>query len=204
MKEVSKFFGLREGEVQMCNGYMFECTKVDNELAKKLNSAPCLFGRLTTPEGEVVEYTNKHTFASRLNKIAGVSSITSIPAKVDNSQQKGENKVVYVSSDKLGRQHKKVMKALGDIQDVLNNDNISALINEVWFVYANEQKAAIQAAKERAERLAKERAEAEAAKEAARREAEAAQKAAELEVAINNLIKYAGMTREQAEAAVRA
>lgn len=200
MKEVSRFFGLREGESQVCNGYTFECVKkvsVDK-------AAPDLYGTLTTPSGEVIDYTKKPIKAHKLNSIAGVAKVESIPAKVDNSQQKGESKVVSVSSDKLGRHHKKVMKALGDIQSVLNNDNITALVHDVWFMYANEQKAIIKAAKERAERLAKERAEAEAAKEAAKREAEAAQKAAELEVAINNLIKYAGMTREQAEAAVKA
>lgn len=200
MKEVSKFFGLREGEAQTCNGFMFECVKKVN--VEK--AAPDLYGTLTTPNGEVIDYTNKPVKAHKLNSLAGVAKVESIPAKVDNSQQKGESRVVYVSSDKLGRQHKKVMKALGDIQDVLNNDNISALVHEVWFMYANEQKSIIQAAKERAERLAKERAESEAAKEAARLEAEAAQKAAEIEVAINNLIKYAGMSREQAEAAVKA
>lgn len=193
MKEVTKFFGLREGEAQTCNGFMFECVKKVN--VEK--AAPDLYGTLTTPNGEVIDYTKKPIKAHKLNSLAGVAKVEIIPAKVENSQQKGENRVVSVSSDKLGRQHKKVMKALGDIQEVLNNDNITALINEVWFMYAKEQKAVIQAAKERAERLAKERAEAEAAKEAAKREAE-------LEVAINNLIKYAGMTREQAEAAVKA
>ena len=200
MKEVTRFFGLREGEAQTCNGFVFECTKKVN-IEK---AAPDLYGTLTTPAGEVIDYTKKPIKAHKLNSLAGVAKVESIPAKVDNSQQKGENKVVHVSSDKLGRQHRKVMKALGDIQEVLNNDNICALVNDAWFMYANKQKAVIQAAKERAERLAKERAEAEAAKEAARLEAEAAQKAAELEVAINNLIKYAGMTREQAEAAVKA
>jgi hypothetical protein len=200
MKEVTKFFGLREGEAQVCNGYTFECVKKVN-IDK---AAPDLYGKLTTPSGDVIDYTNKAIKAHKLNSIAGVAKLESIPAKVENSQQKGESKVVSVSSDKLGRQHRKVMRALGDIQNVLNNDNIAALVHDVWFMYANEQKAAIKAAKERAERLAKERAEAAAAKEAAKREAEAEQKAAELEVAINNLIKYAGMTREQAEAAVKA
>lgn len=110
MKEVNKFFGLREGDVQVCNGWKFECTKVDKELAKKLDSAPCLFGTLTSPTGEVTVYAEKHVFASKLNKIAGVSSSSNIPAKVENSQQKGENKVVAATLS-ASKQQKRFMKA---------------------------------------------------------------------------------------------
>lgn len=110
MKEVNKFFGLKEGEVQVCNGWKFECTKVDKELAKKLDSAPCLFGTLTSPTGEVTEYVEKHVFASKLNKIAGVSSSSNIPAKVDNSQVKGENKVISAALS-ASKQQKRFLKA---------------------------------------------------------------------------------------------
>lgn len=110
MKEVNKFFGLKEGDIQVCNGWKFECTKVDKDLAKKLDSAPCLFGTLTSPTGEVTEYIVKHVFASKLNKIAGVSSSSNIPAKVDNSQQKGENKVVAATLS-ASKQQKRFMKA---------------------------------------------------------------------------------------------
>ena len=110
MKEVNKFFGLKEGDIQVCNGWKFECTKVDKELAKKLDSAPCLFGTLTSPTGEVTVYTEKHVFASKLNKIAGVSSSSNIPAKVENSQQKGENKVVAATLS-ASKQQKRFMKA---------------------------------------------------------------------------------------------
>ena len=110
MKEVSKFFGLREGDIQVCNGWKFECTKVDKELAKKLDSAPCLFGTLTSPTGEVTEYITKHVFASKLNKIAGVSSSSNIPSKVDNSQAKGENKVVSATLS-ASKQKKRFLKA---------------------------------------------------------------------------------------------
>lgn len=110
MKEVSKFFGLKEGAVQVCNGWKFECTKVDKELAKKLASAPCLYGTLTSPTGEVTEYVDKHVFASKLNKIAGVSSSSNIPAKVDNSQVKGENKVISATLS-ASKQQKRFLKA---------------------------------------------------------------------------------------------
>lgn len=110
MKEVSKFFGLKEGDVQVCNGWKFECTKVDKELAKKLDSAPCLYGTLTSPTGEVTEYIEKHVFASKLNKIAGVSSSSSITSKVDNSQVKGENKVISATLS-ASKQQKRFFKA---------------------------------------------------------------------------------------------
>lgn len=110
MKEVSKFFSLKVGETQVCNGWKFECTKVDKELAKKLDSAPCLYGTLTSPTGEVTEYIEKHVFASKLNKIAGVNSSSNIPAKVNNSQEKGENKVVSATLS-ASKQQKRFLKA---------------------------------------------------------------------------------------------
>ena len=107
MKAVKKFFGLNVGETQVCNGFTFVCT------GKKVltqGAAPTIYGTLTTPEGAVVDYTQKGVFANKLNKLAGVANSVTIPAKVENSQQKGENKVTHVSMS-ASKQQKRFLKA---------------------------------------------------------------------------------------------
>ena len=107
MKEVSKFFGLREGDIQVCNGFVFTCT------GKKVltqGAAPTIYGTLTTPAGEVVDYTQKGVFANKLNKLAGVANSVTFHAKVDNSQQKGENKVILATLS-ANKQQKRFLKA---------------------------------------------------------------------------------------------
>jgi hypothetical protein len=107
MKTVEKFFGLKVGETQVCNGFVFVCT--DKRVLTQ-GAAPTIYGTLTTPTGEVVDYTQKGVFANKLNKLAGVASSVTFPAKVDNSQQKGENKVVSVCMSK-SKQEKRFLKA---------------------------------------------------------------------------------------------
>ena len=139
MKEVSKFFGLQVGEVQVCNGFSFECIRKEVLTA---GAAPTLFGTLTTPSGEVVDYTVKGVFANKLNKLAGVASSVTFHANVDNSQQKGENKIVSVSDNKFARQHRAVMQALATINKVLGyQDGANNLIQSAWYKYSIEQQA---------------------------------------------------------------
>lgn len=107
MKEVSKFFGLKAGETQFCNGFSFSCIKKE---VLTQGAAPTLFGTLTTPAGEVVDYTVKGVFANKLNKFAGVANSVTFPAKVDNSQQKGENKVISATLS-ANKQQKRFLKA---------------------------------------------------------------------------------------------
>lgn len=107
MKEVDKFFGLQVGETQSCKGFVFVCT--DKKVLTK-GAAPTLYGTLTTPSGEVVDYTQKGVFANKLNKLAGVAKSETIPAKVENSQQKGEHKVTHVSMS-ASKQQKRFLKA---------------------------------------------------------------------------------------------
>ena len=198
MKEVSKFFGLREGDVQVCNGWKFECIKVDKELAKKLDSAPCLFGTLTSPTGEVTEYINKHVFASKLNKIAGVSSSAIIPAKVDNSQTKGENKVISATLS-ASKQQKRFLKAyklcrqaseVYGLTDVFSGmlEQLQKLDNYVNNCEAIKTQQAIEAAKAEAEAKAK--------AEAAAKELQKA--VAELQSIVKNFVEC-GMSYKQAE-----
>lgn len=107
MKTVEKFFGLKPGETQVCNGFVFVCT--DKKVLTQ-GAAPTIYGTLTTPEGVVVDYTQKGVFANKLNKLAGVANSVTIPANVDNSQQKGEHKVVSVSMS-VSKQQRRFLKA---------------------------------------------------------------------------------------------
>jgi hypothetical protein len=107
MKQVEKFFGLKVGETQVCNGFVFVCT--DKKVLTQ-GAAPTIYGTLTTPEGVVVDYTQKGVFANKLNKLAGVANSVTIPAKVENSQQKGENKVTHVSIS-VSKQQRRFLKA---------------------------------------------------------------------------------------------
>lgn len=107
MKTVEKFFGLKVGETQVCNGFMFVCT--DKKVLTQ-GAAPTIYGTLTTPDGSVVDYTQKGVVANKLNKLAGVVSSVTIPAKVDNSQQKGENKVLSVALS-ANKKQKRFLKA---------------------------------------------------------------------------------------------
>ena len=204
MKEVSKFFGLKEGDIQVCNGWKFECTKVDKELAKKLDSAPCLFGTLTSPTGEVTEYIVKHVFASKLNKIAGVSSSSIIPAKVDNSQQRGENKVLTVkqSANKRTKRFLKAYKLCKQASEVYGlTDVFSGILEQLqvldeYTIKCETIKAQQAIEQAKADAKAKAKAEAEAKAEADR--------LAQREADIQSLMRIMKMTREQAEAAVDA
>lgn len=204
MKEVSKFFGLKEGDIQVCNGWKFECTKVDKELAKKLDSAPCLFGTLTSPTGEVTEYVEKHVFASKLNKIAGVSSSSNIPMKVDNSQTKGENKVVSatLSASKQKKRFMKAWRAMLQVHRVYCPEatDIPSLMwdaltaEDAWYNKVERIKAqqAIEAAKAEAEAKAK-----------AEAEAKLLQKAvSELQSMVEKFVEC-GMSYKQAEQLAR-
>ena len=204
MKEVNKFFGLKEGDIQVCNGWKFECTKVDKELAKKLDSAPCLFGTLTSPTGEVTEYIVKHVFASKLNKIAGVSTSSSIPAKVNNSQVKGENKVISATLS-ASKQKKRLLKAwramlqahrvyCPEATDIPSSMWEALKEEDNWFNHIEEVKQKEAAEKAKAEAEAKTKAEAAAKK---------------LQNAINELrtmkdnFMSCGMSAEQAEMFVK-
>ena len=196
MKEVSKFFGLKEGDIQVCNGWKFECTKVDKELAKKLDSAPCLFGALTSPTGEVTEYITKHTFASRLNKIAGVVSAVTIPAKKDNSQSHGTNKVVqaYQSASKQDKRFRKAYKLLKQASELYGlTDAFSGMIKQLQvldsFTINCEKAKAKQAEEARKAEEAKQAEEARKANELAELIAKMAQER-------NTLLSY-GMSQEQ-------
>jgi hypothetical protein len=201
MKEVVKFFGLKAGETQVCNGFTFFCERKE---VLCQGSAPTLFGTLTTPTGEVVDYTKKGVFANKLNKLAGVACTTTIPTKTDNSQKRGESKVVAVSDNKLSRQHRAVMHALSTINKVLGyQDGANKLVHSAWYEYSNEQQAIAQRLKAKAEAEAKAKAEAEVKKQA---EAEAKQQAKIAEAA-ELLIQQAmknGLTREAAESSLKA
>ena len=202
MKTVEKFFGLKVGETQVCNDFVFVCT------GKKVltqGAAPTIYGTLTTPAGEVVDYTQKGVFANKLNKLAGVANSVTFSAKVDNSQQKGENKVVAVSDNKLARQHRAVMHALSTINKVLGyQDGANNLIHAAWYEYSNEQQAIAERLKIEAEARLKAKAEAEAK---AKAEAEAKAEAARIEAQrqmIELAAKNAGISIEQAEQNLRA
>ena len=200
MKEVSKFFGLQVGETQVCNGFAFTCT------CKKVltqGAAPTIYGTLTTPAGEVVDYTQKGVFANKLNKLAGVANIVTIPAKVDNSQQKGENKVTHVTMS-VSKQQKRFLKAyklckqaseVYGLTDVFSGilEQLQQLDNYVTNCEAIKVQHAIELAKAEAE--AKAKAEAEAKAEAARIEAQRQM----VELAAKN----AGISIEEAEKILR-
>ena len=201
MKEVKKFFGLKEGETQVCNGFFFACIK--KEVLCE-GSAPTLFGTLTTPEGEIVDYTVKGVFANKLNKLAGVACTTTIPSKVDNSQQKGENKVTHISMS-VSKQQKRFLKAYKHIKQASElyglTDAFGQMIEALLVLddYAIncegiKRQQAIEAARFEAE--AKAKAEAEAKAEAARIEAQKQM----IELAAKN----AGISIEEAEKNLRA
>lgn len=199
MKQVDKFFGLQVGESQSCKGYVFECT------GKKVltkGAAPTLYGILTTPAGEVVDYTQKGVFANKLNKLAGVASSVTFPAKVDNSQQKGENKVVSVGMSK-SKQEKRFLKAYKLCKQASEvyglTDVFSGILEQLqqldsYVINCEQVKAqqAIEAAKAEAEAKAK-----------AEEEAKELQKAvSELQDTVERFVQC-GMTRQQAEQLVR-
>ena len=202
MKTVEKFFGLKVGETQVCNGFVFVCT--DKKVLTQ-GAAPTIYGTLTTPEGVVVDYTQKGVFANKLNKLAGVANSVTITTKVDNSQNKGENKVVAVSDNKLARQHKTIMHALSTINNVLGyQDAANVAIQSSWYEYAKEQKAIIKRLRIEAEARAKAKAEAEAKSKA---EAEAKAEADRIEAQrqmIELAAKNAGISIEEAEKNLRA
>ena len=194
MKTVEKFFGLKVGETQVCNGFVFVCT--DKKVLTQ-GAAPTIYGTLTTPEGVVVDYTQKGVFANKLNKLAGVANSVTITTKVDNSQNKGENKVVAVSDNKLARQHKAIMQALSTINNVLGyQDAANVAVQSSWYEYAKEQEAIIKRLRIEAEARAKAKAEAEAKAEADRIESQRKM----IELAAKN----AGISIEEAEKNLRA
>lgn len=203
MKEVVKFFGLKAGETQVCNGWKFECIKVDKELAKKLDSAPCLFGTLTSPDGKITEYLTKHVLASKLNKIAGVNSSSKIPAKVDNSQQNGENKVVHVSMS-ASKQSKRFLKAYKLCRQASEYYGLTDIFSGMLEQLQNLDRYVINCERVKTEQaIERAKAEAEVKKQA---EAEAKQQAKIAEAA-ELLIQQAmknGLTREAAESSLKA
>lgn len=201
MKTVEKFFGLKPGETQVCNGFVFVCT--DKKVLTR-GAAPTIYGKLTTPEGVVVDYTHKGVFANKLNKLAGVVNSVTIPANVDNSQQKGEHKVVSVSMS-VSKQQKRFLKAYKLCKQASEvyglSDVFSGILEKLqeldeYVVNCEKVKAqqAIEAAKAEAE--AKAKAEAEAKAEADRIEAQRKM----IELAAKN----AGISIEQAEQNLRA
>ena len=201
MKTVEKFFGLKPGETQVCNGFAFTCT--DKKVLTQ-GAAPTIYGTLTTPAGEVVDYTQKGIFANKLNKLAGVASSVTFHAKVDNSQQNGENKVIHVSIS-ASKQQKRFLKAyklckqaseVYGLTDVFSGvlEQLQELDRYVSKCEKVKAQQAIEAAKAEAE--AKAKAEAEAKAEVAR--------LAQREADIQSLMRIMKMTREQAEAAVDA
>lgn len=201
MKTVEKFFGLKVGETQVCNGFVFVCT--DKKVLTQ-GAAPTIYGTLKTPTGEVVDYTQKGVFANKLNKLAGVANVVTIPAKVENSQQKGENKVTHVSIS-VSKQQRRFLKAYKlckqaseayGLTDVFSGIlmQLQELDNYIINCEQVKTKQAIEAAKAEAE--AKAKAEAEAKAEAARIEAQRQM----IELAAKN----AGISIEQAEQNLRA
>ena len=128
---------------------------------------------------------------------SGKETASYIPAKVDNSQAHGANKIVAVSDNKLARQHRAVMQALSTINKVLGyQDGANNLIQAAWYDYATEQQALAERLRIEAEAKAKAKAEAEAKAEAARIEAQRQM----IELAAKN----AGISIEQAEQNLRA
>lgn len=196
MKQVEKFFGLKPGETQVCNGFVFVCT--DKKVLTQ-GAAPTVYGTLTTPAGEVVDYTQKGVFANKLNKLAGVANSVTIPAKVDNSQQKGENKVVAVSDNKLARQHRAVMQALATINKVLGyQDSANMAVQASWYEYSKEQHAIAERLRIEAEAKAKAKAEAEAKAKAEAQAKLLQQAVAELKAMVEKFVEC-GMSYKQAE-----
>lgn len=201
MKEVSKFFGLKVGETQVCNGFVFICT--DKKVLTQ-GAAPTLYGTLTTPAGEIIDYTIKGVFANKLNKLAGVASSVTFPAKVDNSQQKGENKVTHVSmsANKQQKRFLKAYKLCRQASEVYGlTDVFSGILEQLQeldrYVSKCEKVKAQQAVeKAKAEAEAKAKAEAEAKAEADRIEAQRQM----VELAAKN----AGISIEEAEKNLRA
>ena len=201
MKHVDKFFGLKPGETQVCNGFTFVCT------GKKVltqGAAPTIYGTLTTPEGTVVDYTQKGIFANKLNKIAGVANKVVFKSKVDNSQQTGEHKVVSatLSASKQQKRFMKAWRAMLQVHRIYCPDatDIPAAMwdaltaEDAWYNHIEKIKAqqAIEAAKAKAE--------AEAIAEA---RAKMLQKAVdELTNMVENFVQC-GMSYKQAEELVR-
>lgn len=87
----------------------------------------------------------------------------------DHSTCHGEHLTIKVGSNKLAKQHRKLMLALSDIKDVLpdTSDDIVNLIHSRWFEKAEAtRKAVAEAEARKAEIAAKKQAEAEARKQA--------------------------------------
>jgi hypothetical protein len=126
-------------------------------------------------------------------------------AKVDNSQQKGDNKVVAVSDNKLARQHRAVMQALATINKILGyQDAANTSVQSAWYEYSNEQQAIAERLRIEAEARAKAKAEAEAK---AKAEAEAKAEAARIEAQrqmVELAAKNAGISIKEAEKNLRA
>lgn len=199
MKTVEKFFGLKVGETQACNGFVFVCT--DKKVLTQ-GAAPTIYGTLTTPEGVVVDYTQKGVFANKLNKLAGVANSVTIPAKVENSQQKGENKVTHVSMSvsKQQRRFLKAYKLCKQASEVYGlSDVFSGILEKLqeldcYIIKCETAKAqqAIEAAKVKAEEEA-----------IAKKQAELLQKAvSELQNMVENFVQC-GMSYKQAEELVK-
>lgn len=195
MKTVEKFFGLKVGETQVCNGFTFTCT--DKKVLTQ-GAAPTIYGTLTTPAGEVVDYTQKGVFANKLNKLAGVANNVTFPAKVENSQQKGENKVTHVSmsASKQQRRFMKAYKLCKQASEVYGlTDVFSGILEQLQqldeYVVKCEQVKAQQAIE-----AAKAEAEAKAKAEAAAKELQ--QAVAELQAMVEKFVEC-GMSYKQAE-----
>lgn len=199
MKTVEKFFGLKVGETQVCNGFTFTCT--DKKVLTQ-GAAPTIYGTLTTPAGEVVDYTQKGVFANKLNKLAGVANNVTFPAKVDNSQQKGENKVTHVSmsASKQQRRFMKAYKLCKQASEVYGlTDVFSGILEQLQVLdkyVANCEKVKAQKAVE----LAKAEAEAKAIAEA---QAKLLQKAVSELLGLVEKFVECGMSYKQAEELVR-
>lgn len=107
MKTVEKFFGLKAGETQVCNGFRFDCVRKE---VLTQGAAPTLFGTFITPDGSVTDYTVKGVFANKLNKLAGVANKVVFKSKVENTQQTGVHKVLSATLS-ASKQQKRFLKA---------------------------------------------------------------------------------------------
>lgn len=163
-------------EIKNAGTYMFMGAVIT---VNEITSSKKLKGVCRLANGTEFTFTNgasnllyriEHDGKSKPRTEAGTESKVTIPAKVDNSQAHGVNKVVSVSGNKLARQHRKVMDALSTINEILGyQDGANMLVQAAWYEYASEQKAIAEAAaKEKAEAEAKAKAEAEAKAEAAK------------------------------------
>ena len=195
MKTVEKFFGLKVGETQVCNGFVFVCT---DKIVLTNGAAPTIYGTLTTPEGVVVDYTKKGIFANKLNKLAGVANVVTIPSKVENSQQNGENKVTHVSMS-VSKQQKRFLKAYKLCRQASEvyglTDVFSGILEQLQELDRYVSKCEKMKAQQAVEK-AKAEAEAKAKAEAAAKELQ--QAVAELQAMVEKFVEC-GMSYKQAE-----